>query len=176
MTDAQVLTLFGLFLLGLLATLLVVRALRGARGAGDHDALPAGPEATVIVDGSNVMHWGGDPSLAVLLRVLDALRDLGHVPAVVFDANVGYKLFDRFHGHDAMARALEMPERLILVVDRGDVADTAILAVADEANLPVVSNDRFREWSVQYPWVKKKGRILRGAYDNGAVTWTHPRR
>ncbi|MCB5199666.1 hypothetical protein LGQ03_10475 [Loktanella sp. TSTF-M6] len=61
MTDAQVLTLFGLFLLGLLATLLVVRALRGARGAGDHDALPAGPEATVIVDGSNVMHWGGDP-------------------------------------------------------------------------------------------------------------------
>ncbi|MBS1304318.1 hypothetical protein [Loktanella sp. SALINAS62] len=167
-SDLAVVGLFGLFLMVLLAVLLVRRARRVGTTA-------AGPQASVIVDGSNVMHWGGgDPSLIVLTRVLQSLRDdKGHIPAVVFDANVGYKLFNRFHGHAAMASAIDMPQHLVLVVDRGVIADEAILDVAARHNLPVVSNDRFRDWSVQYPWVRKKGRVLRGTWKDGSVRWAH---
>lgn len=131
----------------------------------------AEPKNRVIVDGSNVMYWGGDPSLRTLRAVITSLQSQGFTPFVVFDANVGYKLQDEFLGDRKMARLLNLPKDQILVVEKGITADERLLAVADEYRTPVVSNDRFRDWTVQHPWVRKKGRMMRGTYQSGAVKW-----
>ncbi len=55
------------------------------------------PDNPIVVDGSNVMHWGKEPSADVLRRVLRALEKKGYSPVIVFDANVGYVLGDRYY-------------------------------------------------------------------------------
>lgn len=125
----------------------------------------------IVVDGSNVLFWGGDPSPITLTRVVDDLRAKGFSPFVIFDANIGYKLQDRYMDDAPMARLLALPVSQVLVVEKGVIADERILEVATEGGLQVVSNDRFRDWKVKYPIVGKKGRILRGSVKGGNVIW-----
>lgn len=136
---------------------------------------PVAPKASkgkrVIVDGSNVMFWGGEPSLRVLTAVIGSLRAKGYAPYVIFDANIGYKLGDRYLDDAPMAKLIGLPARQVLVVEKGVAADEWILQVAQEQGVRVVSNDRFRDWKVQYPLVGKKGRIIRGTYAGGNVVW-----
>ncbi len=125
----------------------------------------------VIVDGSNVMHWGGDPSVKALQAVIGSLIARRLEPFVVFDANVGYKLSDRYLDDAPMAEMIGLSADRVLVVEKGVSADERILAMAREHDACVVSNDRFRDWTVKHPWVRKKGRMMRGTYRNGAVKW-----
>ena len=117
------------------------------------------------------MHWGGEPSVKVLARVLRQLEDQGHEPAVFFDANVGYKLGDRYHDDRDMAGLIGVPARQIYVVDKGVAADEVLLQFATDHRLRIVSNDQFRDWRVQFPWINGKGRLLRGTWRDGAVVW-----
>ncbi len=149
---------------------------RGSRRAPRDAPRPRSPGISVIVDGSNVMHWGGDASLPVLQGVIRTLEEKGENPYVIFDANVGWKLFDRYLGDGPMSWHLGLPERQIMVVSKGEVADEKILLAADKFDLPVVSNDRFRDWSVQYPWVKDHRRLRRGAWVEGRIRWGGGRR
>lgn len=131
----------------------------------------SGAKIGVIVDGSNVLHWGGEPSLLVLRRVIESLRSKGFAPHVIFDANVGYLLGDHYLDDQPMAKLLGLKFGHVLVVEKGVTADERILAVATEQNVRVVSNDQFRDWSVQFPIVRKKGRIIRGTWQDGSVVW-----
>ena len=128
-------------------------------------------DKSIVVDGSNVMHWGGDPSEKVLRGVIASLMAKGWSPHVVFDANAGYKLRDHFMDENEMARVCKLPARQITVVDSGVVADGVILQMAKAQGLRVVSNDRYRDWSVKYPLVKKRGRMMRGTWKGGNVIW-----
>ena len=66
---------------------------------------PEGPPPNAIaVDGSNVMHWGGEPSAKVLRKVLSALIEGGYEPILFFDANVGYVLDNRYYAPRELAR------------------------------------------------------------------------
>lgn len=133
------------------------------------DQKPAGKR--IVVDGSNVMFWGGDPSEKVLAAVLRDLVAKGLRPQVIFDANVGYKLRGHFMDASAMARICKVPARQIEVVDKGVGADEVILSYAKRHGLRVVSNDRYRDWTVRFPLVKQKGRMLRGTWKGGMVKW-----
>jgi hypothetical protein len=135
-----------------------------------------GPGVSVIVDGSNAMYWGGEASLSVLRRVIRTLEEQGENPYVIFDANVGWKLFDRYCGDGPMSRHLGLQERQVMVVSKGEIADEKILLVADKFDLPVVSNDRFRDWSVRFPWVRDHRRLRRGAWVEGHIRWGGARR
>lgn len=128
-------------------------------------------ETHVIVDGSNVMHWGGEPSEFVLKRVIDSLISKGFELHVIFDANVGYKLGGSYLDDAPMAKLIGLPASRVLVVEKGVAADEKILQVATEQNVGIVSNDRFRDWTTRYPIVRKKGRIMRGTWKDGAVVW-----
>lgn len=128
----------------------------------------------IVVDGSNVMHWGGDASDKVLRGVLNTLKTRGFYPYVIFDANVGYVLADQYLDAAAMSQKCGVPKTRIEVVDKGVVADGVILKYAKRHGVKVVSNDRYRDWSVQYPLVKQKGRMMRGAWKGGAVVWGKP--
>ena len=69
------------------------------------------PENGIVVDGSNVMYWNGDPETRVLRRVIDKLKELGFQPFVVFDASVGYRLSDRYLDDVTMAAIVDLPAK-----------------------------------------------------------------
>lgn len=125
----------------------------------------------VLVDGSNLMFWGGEPSQRVLCEAIRELEALGHDPYVLFDASVGYKLFGGYRHHQAMAEAVSLPQSRVMVMDKGVPADHVLLQLADEHHLPVVSNDRFRDWARTYSWVGEGDRFLRGRWRDESVTF-----
>ena len=129
------------------------------------------PDRAIVVDGSNVMHWGGEPSAKVLSQVLRAVEAKGLRPMVFFDANVGYKLAASFLDAHELSLLIGVKSSQIHVVDKGVVADETILAYSAKNRLRIVSNDRYREWRSQFPHVAKKGQMLRGEYRDGAVIW-----
>ena len=128
-------------------------------------------QTDIVVDGSNVMHWGGDPSVKVLRAIVADLRAQGYRPRMFFDANVGYKLADRHMSEGQVAKRIGVPPSDVTIVPSGEPADPFLLKDAETRSLTVVSDDRFRDWTVAYPWVRKKGRIKRGKWISGAVKW-----
>lgn len=129
---------------------------------------PTRPQA--IIDGSNVMHWlDGTPRFAPLREVIARLGAQGIDPTVIFDANAGYLLADRYMHDDAMAHQLRLPVASVLVVSKGSPADETILKAAREMRARIVSNDRFRDWADRHPEVNHPGHVIRGGYRDGAL-------
>lgn len=124
----------------------------------------------IVVDGSNVMHWGTDaPSLGILTRVLAELVKAEFVPVVFFDANVGYKVAGRHMDAAELALALGVSHRQVRVSPSGTPADPLLLDYATRNGLRVVSNDRFRDWTVTFRKLGTKGFLIRGRYAEGHV-------
>jgi hypothetical protein len=128
------------------------------------------PKNWVVVDGSNVMHWKDDtPQIATLSDVLNHLEARGFVVRIVFDANAGYKLSDRYQHDGALARMFHLPENQVLVVPKGMPADPVILRTARDLGVRVVSNDRYRDWEETHPEVRTPGHLIRGGYRDGQL-------
>ncbi len=112
----------------------------------------------VIVDGSNVAHWGADtcPSLKSVSAVIAILKDEGLKPLVVFDASIGYKVGTRYLG------AAELRSRLggrprVEVVAKGVNADVRIIEAAAKLDADIVSNDLFRDSRAARNLRKRRG-------------------
>lgn len=124
----------------------------------------------VVIDGSNVMYWGvAEPSITPILDVVRLTRDAGYRPGVIFDANAGYLLKDRYLGDKAIAALLGMKAEEVFVVPKGTQADMYILEFADEHSARVISRDRFRDWADKYPLVRETGRLVTGKLRNGCI-------
>lgn len=151
---------------GVLLVLLFIRLVRRAKGAVRLDK-----GRLVVVDGSNVMHWGGDASVHVLHDVLNGIRARRMTPIVYFDANAGYKLFGRHTNSHNMARRLGLGRKQAVVMQSGVPADGEILAFAARHGLNVVTNDRFRDWREEFPQVDDTVDLIRGGWKNGKVSF-----
>lgn len=117
----------------------------------------------IVIDGSNVLHWKNDrPSVATLRAVLVELIDHGYVPVVWFDANVGYKIFDRYLGPRYLAKVFGIPARRIFVAPKGTPADPLLLECATKLSAKVVTNDQFRDWAESHPQMKEPGFLVAG--------------
>lgn len=117
----------------------------------------------IVVDGSNVMHWHNEtPSIRTVQRVLDVLQQQGHEPIVWFDANVGYKIHDRYMGPYPLSRYLNIPSKQIFVAPKGTPADPLLLDHANRLGAKVVTNDRFRDWADAHPKVTESGFLVSG--------------
>lgn len=128
------------------------------------------PKNWAVVDGSNVLHWrDGVPDIATVRDVVDALIATGLTPGVVFDANVGYKISDRYMKDKTLAALLGLPVDRVMVAPKGTPADTLVLQVARDLGATIVTNDRFRDWADDYPDVLQAKELVRGGYRNGAV-------
>ena len=154
----------GIFVVVLLIRLVAGRFARTLRT--DHT-----PANAIIVDGSNVMHWGGDPSILTLSRVLRALTQVGFHPIAYFDANVGYKLADMHLGPTHLAQQIGLPPRQVIIVPGGVQADGLILEHAVLHGLRVVTNDRFLDWKAQFPDISRRGFLVKGTWREGNVVW-----
>ena len=146
----------------------------GVRALRQRDTHPAKARGWIVVDGSNVLHWReGVPDLSTVRDVVRRLKRLGYRPAVVFDANVGYRIEDRYLDDSALAARLGLPRKRVIVVPRGTPADPTILKAARDVQGRVLSNDRFRDWSESFPEVRDPGYVLTGGYRTGTL-WLEP--
>ncbi len=129
----------------------------------------------VVVDGSNVLYWDKEtPRLETVRLALDLLQEEGFAPILWFDANVGYLVADRYMGPDRLARALGYPKRRIFVAPKGTPADPLLIEDALKLGVPIVSNDRFRDWSETYPPVAELDRFMRGTFRGDVLQLTLP--
>lgn len=132
---------------------------------------PTGPP--IFVDGSNVMHWGGQgPSARPLALVLGQLQAKGFVPVVWFDANVGYKLGGQHMGRLDLARMLSLPPASIHLAPSGQPADPLVIKAALDAKARLVSNDRFMDWREQFPGLRAKHVLVKGTVRGDHVDLT----
>ena len=129
------------------------------------------PNKHIVVDGSNVMYWGGTPSVLVLARVLTALTDRDLIPIVYFDANIGYKLWGKFENANTVAVKMRINPRMVIVVPKGVAADEMLLETAVDHGLRVVTNDRFLDWRVRFPQAAEKGFLIKGEWRQGSVVF-----
>jgi Zc3h12a-like Ribonuclease NYN domain len=124
----------------------------------------------VILDGSNVMHWkGGKPAIATVQEVTRYLSERGFTAGVVFDANAGYLISDRYLHDSGFGHLLELPEDRVMVVPKGTPADPIILAAARDHGAQVVTNDQFRDWAEDFPDVQNPEFVIRGGYRSGKL-------
>jgi hypothetical protein len=169
MTDE---TLFPALIAGALVAVFLVLWVRRSRGQRPITPIrpPVDDRQTVLIDGSNVIHWlDNTPQLAPLLQVVADLSGRGLKPGVVFDANVGYKLTGAFMGERDLSRLLSLPKDQILVVPKGTQADPFLLETARDLNARIVTNDRYRDWVDRYPDVVKPERLVTGKVWDGKV-------
>ena len=124
----------------------------------------------ILVDGSNVMHWqDGQPQIAAVALTVRKLESLGYEPGVVFDANAGWKLLNRYLHDGDFAAMLGLERRQVLVVPKGTQADPFLLEKAREFAAKIVTNDRYRDWAEAYPEVLEPGFLIRGGARSGEV-------
>jgi hypothetical protein len=170
MTDE---TLFPALIAGALVAVFLVLWVRRSRSQRPTSAIrpPVDHRKTVLIDGSNVIHWlDNTPQLAPLLQVVADLSGQGLKPGVVFDANIGYKLTGKFMGERDLSRLLSLQRDQILVVPKGTQADPFLLETARDLNARIVSNDRFRDWMDLYPDVARSENLITGEMRDGRVS------
>lgn len=144
------------------------RRTSGARS--DLKALADDHRQAVLIDGSNVIYWlDNTPQLAPLLQVIHDLSRRGMKPGIVFDANIGYKLMEKFMGERDLSRLLSLPRDQILVVPKGKQADPFLLETARDLNARIVTNDRYRDWTDRFPDVAQPEKLIRGEMRDGKV-------
>jgi len=128
------------------------------------------PRRRIVVDGSNVLYWrDNQPRIETLQEVLAALRARGFVPGVVFDANAGHLIANRYLHDNALGKLLGLPVEQIMVVSKGTPADPTVLAAARDFGARIVSNDRFRDWAKAHPEISQPGHLVKGGYRDGKL-------
>ena len=135
---------------------------------------------TVIIDGSNIYHFGhkyGMPTRP-LAMIANQLRDEGYRIVCFFDANIFYTLIElgifprnQSHTYTLLGSVFELNENEIYVVPGGVQADQYIL---DSLKfLPVsfaITNDRFRDYVDRYPSVMTDNQWRKGVvFSNGEI-------
>lgn len=56
-----------------------------------------------------------------------------------------------------------------MVVNKGEPADPMILKMARDMGAIVITNDRFRDWAIDFPEVRTRGHLVRGGYRDGTL-------
>ena len=132
---------------------------------------PRRPERPfLIIDGSNVLYWNGNtPKLDTVISLVKLLGKQGFDPGVIFDANAGYLVADRYLDDRAFARLLGLPSKQVMVVPKGTPADQYILQASQDFDVRVVTNDRFRDWVDAFPKQATPNNLITGGFAKGKV-------
>ena len=125
----------------------------------------------VLIDGSNVMYWrNSQPDLAPVKAVIARIRAAKAQPVVYFDANAGYLLRGRYLNNAELARALGIASNRVLIAPKGTPADPLLLEAASGLRARIVTNDRYRDWTADYPILKSRELLVRGEWQKGRLT------
>ncbi|MFE1882342.1 Hsp70 family protein [Streptomyces diastatochromogenes] len=164
--------------------------------ASENGARPAvprsrvgGPEQgddvhTLVVDGSNLAWIGhspsrpgvyedGDrPSFAQLVGAREALAKKfpGADIHVVVDATFRHKVAEGEKA--AVVAALSKGDILQPPAGTEGKGDALVVAIADESDAVVVTNDNYAELQSRHPWLRESGRVLGATYTKGVWVFT----
>ncbi|MGI9368986.1 MAG: NYN domain-containing protein [Ruegeria sp.] len=135
---------------------------------------------TVVIDGSNIYHFGHDNGLDAqpLGEIAHLLRSQGYRIVCFFDANIFYTLgehgaFRRGTRHSVamIERIFGLEENEIYIVPSGVQADQYILECLKFMPISfAVTNDRYRDYASQYPTVVKDNLWRKGVTITGGET------
>jgi hypothetical protein len=129
-----------------------------------------------VLDGMNICCWSSYdeqlPDLAILLTLCNALAEDGLPFFCFFDANTPYLLHETA-GQDAAEAYTEMfhgglSSQFVEVPGRAR-ADEFVLQKANSDNGHIISNDQFRQYKSQYPWLSHGHRLVKGVVADGHV-------
>lgn len=121
-----------------------------------------------VIDGSNLLYWKDNSlSLDPVREAVQLLKAAGYRPYVIFDANAGYLVENRYLNGRNFAKRLGLSVSQTLVAPRGQPADPLILAFARDSGGIVISRDRFRDWAEAFPAETAPGRVVSGGYRGG---------
>jgi len=124
----------------------------------------------VVVDGSNTLYWDNDePALNSVRLVVEKLALDGFEPILWFDANIGYLIAGRYMNPVGLSKALRYPARRIFVAPKGTPADPLLIRDAEILEARIVTNDRFRDWQEDCPYLATQNVLIRGRIKNKQV-------
>ncbi|HUZ01012.1 MAG TPA: hypothetical protein VMU89_11720 [Thermomicrobiaceae bacterium] len=109
---------------------------------------------TVVVDGSNVAYEEvtpeGKPKVANLVAVRRELERRGYRPIIIVDAAFRHQVDD--------PRQLEalIDDQVVRQAPAGTDADYFVLTTAADEHAAVVSNDLYRPYEHEFPWVRER--------------------
>lgn len=105
----------------------------------------------VVIDGANVAYeersGGGKPKLSNLLKVRRELEERGLDPVIIIDASLKYDIDDQ-EQIEVLIRSQQIRQ-----VPAGTDADFFILEVAHQHDARIVTNDQYKDYLAQYPWI-----------------------
>ncbi len=128
------------------------------------ETVAASDRKDIVIDGTNVLYWDGEVAeLASLRLVVSALLKRKYAPVVFLDASSRHHLKDKSLTEKDFAKALGLPQNRVMVCPAGTEADAFLLKYARENNMPVVSNDQFRDRAQ----IAGKLRLVRGIFAKG---------
>jgi hypothetical protein len=108
----------------------------------------------VVIDGANVAYEersaGGKPKLSNLLKVRGELEERGFEAIILVDASLKYDIDDQ-----SQLETLIQSQQ-VRQVPAGTDADFFIIQFADQFNALVVTNDRYKDYVQQYPWITER--------------------
>ena len=108
----------------------------------------------VVVDGANVAYeeksQSGKPKVSNLIAVRRALEEEGLDPIVIIDASLKYEVDDP----DQLETLIE--SQAVRQVPAKTDADYFILQIAGEHNARVVTNDQYKEYQKDHPWIAER--------------------
>ncbi len=117
-------------------------------------AAPAAPTTTIVVDGSNVAYEeqteDGKPKVANLELALDCLRGQYGQIIVIVDAALHHQI-DHSEELEKLLR-----RQTVRQAPADAAADYFILRTADTLHADVLSNDTFRQYHGQWPWIEHR--------------------
>ena len=110
-------------------------------------------QRTIIVDGNNVAFYLSPdkiPRVGNLSRAYQSLLNAGYKPIIIVSA--------------ALKHRIDKPEHLQQLISLGQIVeaprgrddDLEIIQTARDKNANIVSNDRFLNWIVRFPWLSAR--------------------
>ncbi|HEY0170002.1 MAG TPA: hypothetical protein VGB98_03045 [Pyrinomonadaceae bacterium] len=108
----------------------------------------------VVIDGANVAYEersaGGKPKFSNLLKVRRELEERGFEPVILVDASLKYDIDDQ-EQLENLIRSQQVRQ-----VPAGTDADFFIIQFSQELDALIVTNDRYKDYADQYPWVNER--------------------
>ena len=108
----------------------------------------------VVIDGANVAYEersaGGKPKFSNLLKVRRELEEKGFEPVILVDASLKYDIDDQ-EQLENLIRSQQVRQ-----VPAGTDADFFIIQFSQELDALIVTNDRYKDYADQYPWVNER--------------------
>ncbi len=116
--------------------------------------MSANGKNVVVIDGANVAYEersaGGKPKLSNLLKVRGEIEERGFEAVIIVDASLKYDIDDS----EQLEKLIQSQQ--VRQVPAGTDADYFIIQFAHELDAVIVTNDRYKDYAAQYPWIPER--------------------